>query len=133
MHLIRRVGEYREFHNKNLEEISKLREEVSQLRKERDQFREYTQEVNFGKKFLKSAAGKAALEAAREEGAKEFQESDMFDSAVMNQASKIYEETVQDCRRILRETGLIPMSFGVGDASKGNGGAGDEREEDVPP
>ncbi|PIN08124.1 hypothetical protein CDL12_19303 [Handroanthus impetiginosus] len=116
-------------------ELEKVKEEALRVVREKEQLLErYTREMKTGKKFMESETGKAAFE----EAVNKFKDSKEFEELVLDRADGIYEQTVQDCRKILQGTGRVskedlllldpglPLNFtrdgrivGAGDAEDG--------------
>ncbi|PIN18079.1 hypothetical protein CDL12_09254 [Handroanthus impetiginosus] len=67
----------------------------------------YTKEVGMGRKFLESEVGKVALEAASTKAVSKVKGFEEFEELVLDRAEEIYEQTVQDCRKILHGTGRV--------------------------
>ncbi|PIN21791.1 hypothetical protein CDL12_05510 [Handroanthus impetiginosus] len=90
-------------------ELEKAKEEALRSAQEKEQLLErYTRDVKMGKKFMESEAGRAALE----EAVNKFKGSEEFEELVLDRAEGIYEQTVQDCHKILQGTGTrLPLNF----------------------
>ncbi|PIM98571.1 hypothetical protein CDL12_28946 [Handroanthus impetiginosus] len=67
----------------------------------------YNPNVKQGKRSLESATRKNLTENPRAGAASRFEDSDKFKNTTMDAAAGIYEQMVQECRRILQETGHI--------------------------
>ncbi|PIN10968.1 hypothetical protein CDL12_16436 [Handroanthus impetiginosus] len=137
-HLTQEAKRAGEMEKRHALELEKAKEGAVKACREKEQLLErYTREVRTGKKFMESDAGRAAFE----EAISKFKGSEEFEELVLDRADWIYEQTVQDCRKILRGTGRVseedlllldpglPLNFtrdcgivGVGDAEDGADG-----------
>ncbi|PIN16363.1 hypothetical protein CDL12_10976 [Handroanthus impetiginosus] len=90
-------------------------------------------------------AKEEALRAALEEAVNKFKGSKEFEGLVLDRAERIYEQTVQDCRKILQGTGRVseedlllldpglPLNFARDGRMVGTGDAEDGADGDNPP
>ncbi|PIN09718.1 hypothetical protein CDL12_17696 [Handroanthus impetiginosus] len=103
-YLTQEAGRAGEMEKRHALELERAKEEALRAVQEKEQLLErYTREVKTGKKFMESEAGRAALE----EAVNKFKGSEEFEELVLDRADGIYEQTVQDCRRILQGTGRV--------------------------
>ncbi|KAL2237687.1 UNVERIFIED_CONTAM: hypothetical protein Sindi_0960400, partial [Sesamum indicum] len=98
---------------RRLETILGQREgDFSRLKEERDEAlghvasweRRFEREASSGKKFLASASGVAFISKTQEEAVAKFQESEEFETILIDRAAPIYDDAVRRCRRVLRRT-----------------------------
>ncbi|PIN00061.1 hypothetical protein CDL12_27436 [Handroanthus impetiginosus] len=122
-----------------VDENGKSKEEPAQMPRRKNP------DVKQRRRPLKSTARKNQTENPRADVVSRFKDSDKFKNAVMDAAADIYEQTVQECRRILWETGRIaeedlllmdpnlPMNFNAQGAIEGPNDVDDDMDDDITP
>ncbi|PIM97161.1 hypothetical protein CDL12_30371 [Handroanthus impetiginosus] len=126
------------------DENGKSKEELAQKPSRRDFSKEkYNRDDKHRRRPLESAPRKNQMENPRADVVSRFKDSDKFKNAMMDAAADIYEQTLQECRRILRETGRIaeedlllmdpnlPTNFNAQGVIEGAADVEDDMEDDM--